>query len=116
MRAELAPRICPVRSAPAITRYCCRCTLRCRRRSSRRWYELWRTSRVFDVDESPPASPSIELSIILPAYNEELAVAGAVETYLRALAECGASFEIVVIDDGSADGTFATAERAAAGH
>jgi len=63
-----------------------------------------------------PEPPSIELSIVLPAYNEESAVAGAVATYLRALEECATSFEIVVIDDGSADGTFAAAERAAAGH
>jgi len=60
--------------------------------------------------------PSIELSIVLPAYNEESAVAGAIETYLQALEPCGASFEIVVIDDGSTDGTFAAAERAAEGH
>jgi hypothetical protein len=58
----------------------------------------------------------VELSIILPAYNEESAVAGAVETYLRALGECGASYEIVVIDDGSTDGTFAAAERCLASH
>ncbi|HUY36566.1 MAG TPA: glycosyltransferase family 2 protein [Pirellulales bacterium] len=63
-----------------------------------------------------PEPPFVELSVILPAFNEESAVAGAVETYLRSLGECCASFELVVIDDGSADDTFAAAERAAAGH
>jgi dolichol-phosphate mannosyltransferase len=56
----------------------------------------------------------IEISVVLPAYNEEAAVAGALDTYVRALALCSASFELLVIDDGSTDGTLAEAKRAAA--
>ncbi|HEV3005773.1 MAG TPA: glycosyltransferase family 2 protein [Pirellulales bacterium] len=59
------------------------------------------------------ASP-IELSVILPACNEEASVAGAIETYLWALVNCSTSFELIVIDDGSTDGTLAEARRGAA--
>ena len=50
------------------------------------------------------------ISVVLPAYNEEEAVAEMVEGTRRALEQAGlAPFEILVVDDGSTD---ATAERA----
>jgi glycosyltransferase involved in cell wall biosynthesis len=58
----------------------------------------------------------IELSVILPAYNEGPAVAEAIGRYLRALEACCRGFEIIVIDDGSRDDTLAAAEKAAEGH
>ena len=59
---------------------------------------------------------SIELSVILPAYNEQAGVASAIQQYLAALPACCPSFELLVIDDGSADDTSATARRAAEGN
>jgi len=49
-----------------------------------------------------------ELSIIIPAYNEEALIAGTLDglqTYLSARSE---KFEIIVVDDGSQDGTVAS--------
>jgi glycosyltransferase involved in cell wall biosynthesis len=49
------------------------------------------------------------VSVVIPAYNEESAVASEVETVRRALAGRGIAHEIIVVDDGSGD---ATGERA----
>ncbi len=49
----------------------------------------------------------IELSVILPAYNEGRAVCDAVELYLAALPQCCPNFEIVVVNDASRDDTLA---------
>jgi dolichyl-phosphate beta-glucosyltransferase len=57
---------------------------------------------------------SPDLSIVIPAYNEEKRIAptlAAFDDHLRALA---VSYEIVVVDDGSSDGTVALVERIAA--
>lgn len=48
-----------------------------------------------------------ELSLILPAYNEEAGIAHAVAEADDALARLGVSYEIVVVDDGSHDSTAA---------
>lgn len=58
----------------------------------------------------------MELSLILPAYNEGAAVRDAIERSATALARCCRGFEIVVVNDGSTDDTLAVAQEAAAKH
>jgi glycosyltransferase involved in cell wall biosynthesis len=48
------------------------------------------------------ASPALELTIAMPAYNERATIAGAVESVLAAALS---DYELVVVDDGSTDGT-----------
>ncbi|HXG08803.1 MAG TPA: glycosyltransferase family 2 protein [Gemmataceae bacterium] len=58
--------------------------------------------------------PAVELSVILPAYNEGEAVAHAIERYAACLPGFCESFEIIVVNDGSTDDTGTIAARAAA--
>ena len=51
-----------------------------------------------------PETP-VELSIVMPAYNEEVAIAAAVDDILRDVVPHVASAEIVVVNDGSKDRT-----------
>lgn len=53
------------------------------------------------------------ISIILPAYNEERLIYQMLEETHRAVEALGADYEIVVVDDGSTDGTPSEIERAA---
>ena len=61
-----------------------------------------------------PAPPSLSISIVLPAFNEEAnieqAVAEATSTAERLFEE----HEVIVVDDGSSDGTAAVVRRLAA--
>ena len=52
------------------------------------------------------AHPPKMLSVVVPAHNEALGIAHAVDVMLQALASCGMNLEIIVIDDGSRDETF----------
>src|SRR5262245_50815706 len=56
------------------------------------------------------------LSLVIPAYNEAAVIARAVEEAEDALAGRFASFEVLVIDDGSHDDTSAAVERLSAPH
>jgi glycosyltransferase involved in cell wall biosynthesis len=49
--------------------------------------------------------PSVELSFVLPAYNEEESIVGCLDSLDRIVKDVGARYEIVVVDDGSADKT-----------
>jgi undecaprenyl-phosphate 4-deoxy-4-formamido-L-arabinose transferase len=59
-------------------------------------------------------APLPELSLVVPVYNEEATLE---EVYRRATAtleELGRPYEVIVVDDGSRDGTWAIVERLAA--
>jgi dolichol-phosphate mannosyltransferase len=60
------------------------------------------------------SSGDIAVSVVLPAYNEQLNVRMAVETCRRALGELKVPFEIIIVDDGSSDDTGVIADSLAA--
>lgn len=52
-----------------------------------------------------------ELTLILPAYNEEAGIGQAVVEADEALTRLGVTYEVVVVDDGSTDATAAVVEK-----
>src|SRR5262249_2295025 len=67
-----------------------------------------------DGRQSPTEPAGWSLSLVIPAYNEEAVIRQAVEEADRALAGLTATYEILVVDDGSADGTARVVEEMAA--
>jgi glycosyltransferase involved in cell wall biosynthesis len=65
------------------------------------------------LPSSPPSSPipasGVELSIIVPLYNEEDNVHPMYEAVRAAVLPLGRTAELIFVDDGSRDGTFAKA-------
>jgi undecaprenyl-phosphate 4-deoxy-4-formamido-L-arabinose transferase len=59
--------------------------------------------------ENPAASP--ELSVVVTLYNESSSLEELHRRTIAALEALGRPFEVVYVDDGSADGTFALLER-----
>ncbi len=57
-----------------------------------------------------------EISVVVPAYDEGALLEANLAEIHSTLSAAGPSFEIVVVDDGSADTTRAIADRAAAAH
>ena len=53
----------------------------------------------------------MELSIVIPVYNEEENVEPLIQEINAALRPLGKPYEIVVVDDGSRDATFAVLAR-----
>jgi undecaprenyl-phosphate 4-deoxy-4-formamido-L-arabinose transferase len=51
------------------------------------------------------------ISVVIPVYDEEGTVEEVVRRTIRALEVLGRPFEVIVVDDGSSDGTWATLER-----
>lgn len=64
----------------------------------------------FTNTEIPPTL----ISIVLPAHNEEAGIILAIDTLSRTLEQCEARWEIVIVDDGSRDQTFAIVSARAA--
>jgi glycosyltransferase involved in cell wall biosynthesis len=56
-----------------------------------------------------PQAPSV--SIVIPAYNEEEGLAADVAAVQAVMAEAGLAYELIVVDDGSEDGTGEIAEK-----
>lgn len=52
------------------------------------------------------AGPASILSVVIPAYDECEVIEATIHEVERALEACRTGFEIIVVDDGSADGTF----------
>ena len=59
------------------------------------------------MSEGQTAEPAPEITIFIPCLNEEKNIAGAIETAIVGCRRVGCTFEILVFDDGSADGTSA---------
>jgi glycosyltransferase involved in cell wall biosynthesis len=55
----------------------------------------------------------LELSVIIPVYNEELNLPGLLEQVHAALGPTGRNYEVIVIDDGSTDGSYPLLARMA---
>lgn len=62
-----------------------------------------------------PGDGEPELSVVAPAHNEEHNLQPLVEQIERALGGTGATFEVVIVDDGSTDGTREALRRLMAG-
>ncbi|HEX9784472.1 MAG TPA: glycosyltransferase family 2 protein [Opitutaceae bacterium] len=62
---------------------------------------------------SERGSGEVFVSVVMPAHNEESGIEVAIATVRRILSEAGLRNEIIVIDDGSRDGTFSRMEAAA---
>jgi dolichol-phosphate mannosyltransferase len=64
-----------------------------------------------DVDE---ARRALRISVVIPAQNEAGSIAATVTGLTSALDREGIDYEVIVVDDGSTDGTAATVESLAA--
>lgn len=58
--------------------------------------------------------PGVQLSVVLPAFNEQAAVSSVLAELAEVLSTAVQSFELIVVDDGSQDDTAILAERAGA--
>jgi polyisoprenyl-phosphate glycosyltransferase len=57
------------------------------------------------------APPFVDVAIVIPAYNEEHGIEKGVAELFRVFSDLNLSFEVIVVNDGSTDGTGAAAER-----
>lgn len=62
------------------------------------------------VSKDQTSLEPLALSVVIPAYNEEGAVTETVDELRAALDPAGFAYEIIIVDDGSSDGTRAEAE------
>jgi dolichyl-phosphate beta-glucosyltransferase len=62
----------------------------------------------------PNPDPSVDVSLVIPAFNEELRLGPTLERLHAHLSAQPMSYEILVVDDGSRDGTRAVVEAATA--
>jgi glycosyltransferase involved in cell wall biosynthesis len=76
----------------------------------------WPGKAMADVSEFGNAAPAqpVGISVLVPAYNEEAAVASVVRELLDVMSRSGSEFEVLVIDDASTDATAENARKAGA--
>lgn len=76
--------------------------------------EGWHTQLLASPHAEAATETRCALTVLLPAYNEELAIESVLEEVVRALAGQDLHYEILVVDDASTDRTVELAERFAA--
>jgi glycosyltransferase involved in cell wall biosynthesis len=83
-----------------------------RDRKGRRLLEAAMEQPVAQEDEGK-INTTHRLSVVLPAHNEEAAIAGTIQSVVSVLDEWGLDFEVIVVNDGSKDRTQAIVEEIA---
>lgn len=68
-------------------------------------FSLKSTDKCTEVDMSAASEALVEVSVVIPAYNEESRLPKTLLSVLEYLKENYESFEIIVVDDGSSDKT-----------
>lgn len=63
------------------------------------------TAQEGEVQEPQVADNSVQVSIVIPAYNEEAAIGADLDAIREVMDASPYSYEIIVVDDGSRDGT-----------
>ncbi|MDH3314530.1 MAG: glycosyltransferase family 2 protein [Gammaproteobacteria bacterium] len=72
-------------------------------------------SRDTRLEAASQAAPKpVGVSVVIPAYNEEMAIVQTVAAVNQALSGLSTTYEVVVVDDGSTDGTAERAESTSA--
>jgi glycosyltransferase involved in cell wall biosynthesis len=66
-----------------------------------------------DVLDAPEASLRLDLSVVIPVYNEQETIALLIAEVHEGLRSLGLSYEIVLVDDGSRDQSYELLRRAA---
>ncbi len=66
-----------------------------------------------DEEASRQASPGLRRSIVLPAHNEAALLGSSVADLLASLRQAGGGFEILIVENGSTDGTGTIADALA---
>ena len=70
-----------------------------------------RTEKALAAHGAGATAPKhVMLSVVIPAYNEERGIQGAVERVRTALAAQPFDWDVIVVNDGSTDGTLAAAQ------
>jgi len=75
---------------------------------------LHEPEREYSVSAGSPSAKAPALSVVVPAFNEEVLLEPSVRALLGALADCGITSEVIVVDDGSRDRTASIADALAA--
>ncbi len=72
-----------------------------------------KTSSLRTDEQSAGQQPGVRtgVSVVMPAYNEEHGIGPQIERLRSVMEPCGHPFEIIVVDDGSTDGTAAEAQK-----
>ncbi len=66
-----------------------------------------------NISAFPPPPTALDVSVLIPAHNEEVTIQACLEGAVRTLEERHLRFEVIVIDDGSTDATGVRARTAA---
>jgi dolichol-phosphate mannosyltransferase len=62
-------------------------------------------------DRNPGKGKSCELALVMPVFNEEACIFGVIQSWEDELTRQGISFQMIVLNDGSQDGTEAILEK-----